>query len=536
MPTEAQARIEDARQISQVVLEQEAQPAMPEISVGTDALPPSIDAEKFAAVSQHVGSPKEMLQQFKDNPNAPLPTCVRNLGITSVDTLIKRMEGTDNLADRALTIQELREARKKETEEQHATAAPEKEKPPKTTNARAPTSAAKQTKPAIASKVDEIIPSQEEHKLTIKASPPIRTSKRTPDIAAAKPRIIAMKEVRPKTVEMRPDRVKYREIPDFVAQQGLAVTASLAGSEHTKQVVASNPQVAGNRHKSMTTNIIGDEDPMQVQQQLSTTDETNTLKDQIPRVEDFAEKVVVHQDGFAIEHGEEVTPNEVFEETAVIGGVEFGTELSIPEIEDTQPVETAFIGELILGALVDLVDLDTVDGQADLVAPQLHKPVMVNSPETYVSEAKTFVSGRFEEQLDQYLQSLEPSRAEAVKPILDNVMQAAQEARKLPETDSQGLALIEQQLEQLCTLLFECLEIDFSNETVKQFIQSITTHEPIVILNKESLPIEDLNSMGTSEYKVDSNLSLLGGLAQITKQNIHPNLLLGRYALLVSVE
>jgi hypothetical protein len=81
--------------------------------------------------------------------------------------------------------------------------------------------------------------------------------------------------------------------------------------------------------------------------------------------------------------------------------------------------------------------------------------------------------------------------------------------------------------------LFEGLGIEYDEETIDQFIQNITAQESFVNLNIETdeLSIENLNNMGTREFKALEGTSLLGGLTRFIKQKMQPHLILGKYAL-----
>jgi hypothetical protein len=85
--------------------------------------------------------------------------------------------------------------------------------------------------------------------------------------------------------------------------------------------------------------------------------------------------------------------------------------------------------------------------------------------------------------------------------------------------------------------LFECLNIDYNEETIKQFMQSITADESGLAVSgkpvEETLTIEDLNQMGTHEHKPFFDASSMSDVAQLIKHKIRPQYLLGKYALLI---
>jgi hypothetical protein len=99
------------------------------------------------------------------------------------------------------------------------------------------------------------------------------------------------------------------------------------------------------------------------------------------------------------------------------------------------------------------------------------------------------------------------------------------------EAESNEIAAKKVELEQLCVQLFECLGITYSEETVKQFVRSITKPEKTMTLNEEKVPNADWLHMGTHEYKFSDVASLLLGLMQLLKQKARPYVRLGKFAL-----
>ena len=189
--------------------------------------------------------------------------------------------------------------------------------------------------------------------------------------------------------------------------------------------------------------------------------------------------------------------------------------------ESIQLVEAEYIGELLVGMFEDFVERNDMDKQGVVVD-------VINSLEINVIQ-------EFDEEFDSYLESLESIQIELTKNVIEALRVVVKEAQQLTEETTENKEVIGQRLEELCIQLFEGLGIEYNEETVTRFIQNIKTFEPIVGIDIPELSLEGLNSLGTREYKPPSNTSLLGRLTQFIKQKMQPHLMLGKYALRVSV-
>lgn len=241
-------------------------------------------------------------------------------------------------------------------------------------------------------------------------------------------------------------------------------------------------------------------------------------------------------DSTAFEQPEEaLSTDNIYLDTGIVEGNTGSIDFLLVDLEEgMQRVEAEYIGKLLVGVFVDFVETDVIDEQKDMLDVQLSQTTVIGSAESASNNHESTTLQDFEEQFNFYLESLEPSQVEYTKNVIEALSIVIRESQQLPEeATNEEKEIIEQKLEELCIQLFESLGIEYDEETIKQFMQSITQQESFVNLNIETdaLSTEALNNMGTREYKPPEGASLLGGLAQYIKHKMQPHLTLGKYAL-----
>jgi hypothetical protein len=228
-----------------------------------------------------------------------------------------------------------------------------------------------------------------------------------------------------------------------------------------------------------------------------------TGRGQVETSEDFG------PDSIIFEQPEETLPADDTDlEAAIFEGDEAGVDILLADLEEGfRLVEAEYAGELLVGMLLDAED-----------GPDSPEPVILQG---------------HEEEFNLYLGSLEPTQAEGAKELVEALTTAIKDSRELPESTGEEKEIIGQELEKLCVELFEYLGIEYDEEITRRFIQSITAPEPIINIDTYELTAEDLNNMGTREYKPLGDASLLAGLTRFIKQGTQPRRMLGRYTLQV---
>lgn len=234
---------------------------------------------------------------------------------------------------------------------------------------------------------------------------------------------------------------------------------------------------------------------------------------------------------------EPLTADKTYLEDGMIIEDERGVDVLLADLEEgMQQVEAEYMGELLVAMFADITETENMEEveHVEGIDVQLLQIVPLEVTEIALTLAENARFQGIEKEFSLYLESLEPEKVEVTKNVIDELGAALKESQRLPEeATNEEKESIEQKLKKLCIQLFEGLGIEYDEETIKQFIQSITTQESFVNINfeTEGLSIEALNNMGTREYKSLDGTSLLGGLAQLIKQKMQSHLIIGRYAL-----
>ena len=196
-------------------------------------------------------------------------------------------------------------------------------------------------------------------------------------------------------------------------------------------------------------------------------------------------------------------------------------------------MEAEYMSELLAGMFKDFVEVDAIDEQEEALDIQLSKITAIETQEDGPDSPEPAMFQGHEEEFNLYLGSLEPTQAETAKDLVEALTTAIKDSRELPGSTGEEKEIIEQGLEELCAQLFEYLGIEYDEEITKRFIQNITAPESVINIDTYELTAEDLNNMGTREYKPLGDASLLGGLTRFIKHKTQPLRVLGRYTLQV---
>lgn len=569
MLTEAPATMSGTHQTGLVVPALETQPTTNDATVDPEALPSPIDiidTDKFAAVSQHTGSPKEMLQRYKDDPNTPLPPCIKRLGITSVDTLIKRIEGTDNPAERAPTIRELREARKKEAEKRT------KEKPELTLDAGATKTTTVDHKPEAKPNVTQV---QTINTQSSDIRKPAEPAQAIPPAEQQRPQ--------PNQEQLSPvEHNSTRHIQEQMVQAAMA--------DRTPPVREDKPFLIDRPATSVSSDSIRLQDAYRAEQvRHSALLQAESLSGRTEPVVTMASAVHAQQEvqafrGIAADAAPSIVvaaQNRAEATRHELEGIFMGAELDpydlpiatqIPDLEmldanpgditalfdqednfedglslsgsilPTEPPETLLeLGPDIAMENTNNVEMTEVTNEASWTAALAKEPQELYGDFTEVLQVFAELqarpktnegvdgvladnypdNGAFQETksvppivaaVAERLTGLEANQKEVVAPILVGIIHTAQKI-KLPESqgdaDSAAFAVVESELEALCRSLFEAIgdDIDYDEQSIGQFIY-VLLHPDFQPPQHESAEFGevDLEHEGTREAKLQSPL------------------------------
>jgi hypothetical protein len=462
----------------------------------------NIDTEKFTEVSAHGGSMKEMIQRFKDNPNAPLPQCVKNLGIMSTEQLIKRVEGTDDPSKRAPTIREKREAKRREAERQTIkTSAVEKSD--KATNTE-PRPIAKVEHDTDKKPLEALVPDKtvahvlaQQHVARIVSEVvevPARSHARVSvgtEAAGVKP----AKESLPRPIIAKTENVSRQRALDIATGSNSQTSSATLASATDK--VSNMPEVERPVKVEAAVQFEKILDPVV---EAATEEPGAEIADNISNYTKIAGEDIATD----TELEDTIVEESPFDIKAIMAGL--GLSYSDPEAPDSLE-DPGQMTELA----IDYEDVEAPELNVETLLDTVSLAFAVSLRETGLESAETTAEseGPFDlrTELNAYIESLAPDKARAAETALKSLFAALESTRRRTDTGEETPATIE------------------STEIEGTFAELLTA------LN---LDIDLLNYLGTHEYQSTSISSFFSQLIQLIKQKVQPHLRLGKYALTAS--
>lgn len=181
--------------------------------------------------------------------------------------------------------------------------------------------------------------------------------------------------------------------------------------------------------------------------------------------------------------------------------------VKLREIEDSLEESEATYVETLLTDLF-------LNEQSELTESYLVQ-LFNNGRETLISEGQgeSEEVGLFNpttlELLDNYLNTIEPDKAEHAQELVNNIelVLSSSSETELSEEDRQVMM---EELHDLCSELFSTLGIKYDEEIIKKFVNKITNERLKTSEEKQKLSLEYLNEMGTHEYKSNDLGSFVG--------------------------
>ena len=219
-----------------------------------------------------------------------------------------------------------------------------------------------------------------------------------------------------------------------------------------------------------------------------------------------------------------------------------GPEYNVAEVENA-PEELDLSAEdypvLTVDTEISLeteLPMDTVglDFEPD-VTVGFRKPAVIEM--AVVSEVEKPTNPReLQVELSAYIESLEPDKAQPAETALKSLIEVLRIDAEDTGYEPQYTAEEVKEIEHIFVKLLDALNLDYNDDTVKGLMHTLFTPELIgEIVQDHQLSIDQLNNLGTREYKPTSVTSLFTSLMQMIKQKIEPYLMVGKYALSFSV-
>jgi hypothetical protein len=370
-----------------------------------------------------------------------------------------------------------------------------------------------------------------------------------PDTADTKIQAFAEEELRRDIIALRAESLGRDETNDLIAwerQYDSERQTHLAHVETAQlQVLPASPDVI---EVDTTGRISIDKTPIPAVEIPPATFDPASIETEQGRVEDTIIDDLETRylpgdfglDNIIFEQSEETLPSDdIYAEAGIFEENETGVDILPADLEDLEEgfrlVEAEYMGELLAGIFKDFVEveIDVIDEQEEALDTQLSKITAIETQEGGPDSPEPAMLQGHEEEFNLYLGSLEPTQAETAKDLAEALITAIKDSPELPESTGEEKEIIGQELEELCVRLFEYLGIEYDEEITRWFIQSITVPESIINIDTYELTTEDLNNMGTREYKPLGDASLLAGITRFIKHKTQPRHMLGRYTLQV---
>lgn len=496
-----------------------------------DVLEQAIDIERFAAVPEHDGNLQRLIERYGDNPGS----CpyIKSMGEAGIQ-LVQKLAEAEKSPDRGPTIRELMEAKKREAQN-HSTVI---EKPNSTKNAEIAATTKtdtkiKDTRPDNkAAGSDTVV---EEHLVTQgRAARIMAEAVEQP----ARPIPESTEEPKVKAIEIGLSDFVVAETEDVLQRQALDIEvgriselkeshdqASLATETIVDINVAKELEVAKPVSKENVAHLEKQSDPVMdlVAKALAVEITDNTTNH--VATEEEARDTTIELENVAVED----RPLDINEIMAALG-------IEYPESDTTRRLEgaTELLADTGKGPEVNIetsLGEASLDLTPDTAVSSLKKPI-VELAETTVETEETI---DLRAELNSYIETLEPSKAEAAEAALKSLTEALEANHERKGDPAESSAIEIKEIEHIFVELLEALNLDYADETVKKLIQSLFTPELLAEITEDyELSIDQLNYLGTREYKPASITSLFSHLLQLIKQKARPYLQLGKYALAIS--
>ncbi len=476
-----------------------------------ESIQPYVDAEAFAAVPEHGGSMQEALEQLKSNPNAPMPSCIRDLGFTSTSQLIERLEGRDDPTKRAPTISELREAKKNELKKQKSAVINEQ----KTTE----TPSKLILKNNIQLKETGLVPNEPQAKNKVAETIAVNAPEEKPLILSAEPEHTPTGTTKVKNViDSRPETFHQIQALKDVLHGELPAT-ELIPVVATKIVEERLPVIQANEEIKLIL-----PSPVSGEPIIANT-ETPTFQ-YTPEDNLDAESVFLSGD---TEHIEtltvEPTPEPVLTQTL--------DQLDELQLNVSDLTNSIINHELPEDSELEFVEISSEETNLDIgLDTDIYA---ITTPEAAIIEPPALEHEHMEspDQLQAYIASLEPGKAEAAEPVIYALAEALKQYEQTDKSDIKTVTAEIQEVEKLFVDLLEALGIQESDQSVQELLRTATPE--LFALNmpahSDEISINLRNYLGTQEYKPATITSIIGRLVHAAKQKIQHRPHLGKYAL-----
>ncbi len=515
-------------------------PAPETTALAEDILGQTIDVEKFAAVPEHSGNLQNLIERYGDNPGAcPF---IRSMGAAGIE-LVQKLAAAENNPERGPTMRELMEAKKKQAQlDKEVPEVVEKPEPaklghtleketPKTVPA-VKIEAVKQSAPTV----DKIINHEFAAKIVSEEHHPANSNIAEEIILTDNP-VEHIKERRV-AVESAPENEAQTVInfdPRMVIEmESITTNESITNNAVVEADVTGQAQAAATESKTAPATVLvetktqADHEPVVMRQTIAEADAQglpvestiDNMGENDVETEAETEAKPPLEDAEMFDTADNMTDSDAI---SFIERTIFESQLeSPPETDDETPV----IAEIT-------PDVPEPPSTETITTTDMSQESNAND----ISLVETPTNIELPGELNTYVETLEPTRATAVKATLGELV-AIMQARPAESEAITGMKEDDTpvKIEQLFTQLLESLNLDHDEATTAKFLQILRSPTALEeFVEKQQLSIDQLNRLGTREYRTDSIVTIFTDLIQMIKNKIESHLHIGRCALSASL-
>jgi hypothetical protein len=503
-----------------------------------DILQQNIDIERFKDVPEHEGNLQRLIERYGDNPGEKCPY-IKSLGAAGIE-LVQKLAAAESNPERGPTMRELMEAKKKQAQVSETVA--EKPKPTKD----------------ITETVAKVVESKPDVKPDVAATHANATeslidlvhTKGTTEKALRPIEVATIKETTPvdipvKPIEQRQQVIAHSQAEITREQQNLNIVGVTEPerAHHTDRLPVEN--IDTQTYVLIEPSLRNEVAAAAEQQSANTTENVPTP---VANITELFENPSEQESTVQLRDYNELTNEIVIEPTAVDGMTEHeiasetdavALVTEVDEFDLETSVAELGLNDFVVPEAANDIQADKLEGVTlpDLVIEvPADVPVLNETLAENIVQQETASPVELEEELSAYIQLLQPSKAETARATLDELVEAVKLIQENVRSDSVEVIVPTEKIEQLFAQLLESLGLDYGEETVRGIMQTLLSPEILEELaEEEQLSIDQLNYMGTREYKSNSVISMFTSLIQLIKDKVEPYLRIGRYALSASL-
>jgi hypothetical protein len=515
-------------------------PQQDSVNLQAEELPEQVvDVERFKAVPEHSGNLQSLIEQYRNNPGrCPFMESMGKAGIQ----LLQKLAESEKNPDRGPTIRETMEAKKKESQSlANAHNKPNATKDTGTINV-------KKTEISTDEKSDGILPSdksvnhllvqeQARRGIVVETIDPPTIPSDMPPSETNEQRVERLSEDLPKSVIIKAEHILHQHAIELAESQRAEVKQI-----HSPTILASEiSEVPTITQTPIIENILPIDDHSKSKKQADTVRE--------PTREGYA-RVVFKEDNSSILGTNDEDPDitlQVKVDSTEEPIFNIDERMADPVLDHQAQEVSEVIKDTNIISKFDANQADIEEVESDVqpfnskVKLSIASDETIDLPEQVREEGLRFLTKTLKQrearvELNTYTETIESERAEVTEMIHQTLVEVLEASQIAIENGEEISERDVKKIEHLFVETPESLNLDYQDETVKKIVQDLFSPEIIAKITEEyELSIDQLNYLGTREYKTNSVASPLTSLVGMIKKKIESHLRLGKYVLSASM-